>query len=284
MTMRRRDRGWKVARRKLALKWQALTGKPLRPKKWVFVIGCYNSGTTLLANLLETHPEINGLPREGVELTDALTRPEGLRWPRMWAQCQDYVALNTELATDSRADRIKSHWSHHVDDTRLIVEKSIANMARLEFLATYFQPACFIYLIRNGYAAAEGVHRRSKPLDWGRTEFGSHYPMAMCAEQWRTSDNWFERQRPSLTNLLTISYESLTESATETLADVCDFLEIEPFNAAIVNREWDIHRVRSVIRNMNQDAIDRLSEEEIAIIEATAGDTLAKYEYGRPSR
>ena len=63
-----------------------LTGRSLAPDRWVFVVGCYNSGTTLLANLLEAHPAINGLAREGVELTDALRRPELAGWPRMcWA-------------------------------------------------------------------------------------------------------------------------------------------------------------------------------------------------------
>lgn len=36
-----------------------------RPDKWLFVVGCYNSGTTLLAEMLSRHPNISGLPTEG---------------------------------------------------------------------------------------------------------------------------------------------------------------------------------------------------------------------------
>jgi len=49
-----------------------------RGKSYLFVVGCYNSGTTLLADMLTQHPEISPLPTEGSALTDALPRPEDL--------------------------------------------------------------------------------------------------------------------------------------------------------------------------------------------------------------
>ena len=45
--------------------------RPREPKKWLFLVGCYNSGTTLLRDILNEHPEIKGLPLEGVRLTGA---------------------------------------------------------------------------------------------------------------------------------------------------------------------------------------------------------------------
>ncbi|MBK9319321.1 MAG: sulfotransferase [Bacteroidetes bacterium] len=39
--------------------------KAPEPEKWVFILGCYNSGTTLLHKLLATHSDIGSMPNEG---------------------------------------------------------------------------------------------------------------------------------------------------------------------------------------------------------------------------
>jgi hypothetical protein len=281
--MTRRNSPWKLARRRLKLSFRALTGKPLNPEKWVFVVGCYNSGTTLLANLLEAHPAISGLAREGVELTDALRRPELAGWPRMWSQCEDWVSMRPEEATAERAERIKRQWSHYAKDSGLIIEKSIANMTRLEFLAEHFQPAYFIHIVRNGYAVSEGIMRRSHPEDWGRTEFGETYPPELGAEQWQRSYRRFQESRNNLANVLELTYEDLTGQPGENLAAIADFLRIDPFDPALIEQEWSFREINSSIRNMNDTSIGRLSSEEIDAIEATAGALLAQLGYSRPS-
>ena len=281
--MTRRNSPWKIARRRLKLSYRALTGRPLHPDKWVFVVGCYNSGTTLLANLLEAHPAISGLAREGVELTDALRRPELAGWPRMWSQCEDWVSMRPEEATADRADRIKRQWSHHTDDSGLIIEKSIANMTRLEFLAEHFQPAYFIHIVRNGYAVSEGIMRRSHPQDWGRTEYGEAYPPELAAEQWQRSYQRFQDSRNKLANVLELSYEALTEDPTRNLAAISDFLGIEAFDPALLERTWSFREINSSIRNMNPRSITRLSPAEVKAIEATAGPLLEQLGYATAS-
>lgn len=280
--MTRRNSPWKIARRRLKLSFRALTGKPLNPEKWVFVVGCYNSGTTLLANLLEAHPAINGLAREGVELTDALRRPELAGWPRMWSQCEDWVSMHPEEATAKQAERIRRQWSHHTSDAGLIIEKSIANMTRLEFLAEYFQPAYFIHIVRNGYAVSEGIMRRSHPEDWGRTEFGGTYPPELCARQWQRSFERFQEGRDKLANVLELSYESLTEHPAENLAKISEFLRIELFDPALIEQEWSFREINSSIQNMNDKSISRLGRDEIDAIERTAGRLLAQLDYPKP--
>jgi len=281
--MTRRNSPWKLARRRLKLSFRALTGRPLNPEKWIFVVGCYNSGTTLLANLLEAHPAINGLAREGVELTDALRRPELAGWPRMWSQCEDWVNVQPDEATAERAERIKRQWSHYTKDSGLIIEKSIANMTRLEFLAAHFQPACFIHIVRNGYAVSEGIMRRSHPEDWGRTEFGETYPPGLCAGQWRRSYERFQESRNNLPNVLELTYESLTEQPAENLSAIADFLQISPFDPALIEQEWSFREINSSIQNMNEKSISRLTEEEIDAIEDAAGPLLADLGYPKPS-
>ncbi len=281
--MTRRNNPLKLARRRLKLSFRALTGRPLRPEKWVFVVGCYNSGTTLLANLLEAHPAISGLAREGVELTDALRRPELAGWPRMWSQCEDWVCMRPEEATAERAERIKRQWSHHTEDSGLIIEKSIANMTRLEFLAEHFQPAYFIHIVRNGYAVSEGIMRRAHPLEWGRTEFGETYPPELCAGQWQHSYERFQESRDKLENVLELCYESLTEHPADNLAGISEFLQIAPFDPALIEREWSFREINASIQNMNDRSISALSRDEADAIEAAAGPLLDQLGYAKPS-
>ena len=47
-------------------------GHEINPERWIFIIGCYNSGTTILASILNRHPSIGGLRTEGAFLTDSL--------------------------------------------------------------------------------------------------------------------------------------------------------------------------------------------------------------------
>ncbi len=280
--MTRRNSPWKLARRRLKLSFRALTGKPLAPDKWVFVVGCYNSGTTLLANLLEAHPAISGLAREGVELTDALRRPELAGWPRMWSQCEEWVSMRPDETTNERAERIKRQWSHHTDDSGLIIEKSIANMTRLEFLAAHFQPAYFIHIVRNGYAVSEGIMRRSNPQDWGRMEFGETYPAELAAGQWQRSYQRFQESRDKLANVLELTYEALTEEPAENLSAISAFLGIEPFDPALLEQEWSFREINSSIRNMNDSSIARLSSDEVEAIDGAAGPLLRELGYAAP--
>jgi hypothetical protein len=278
---RKRGRAWKSMRRRIGHQLRGRFAGELHPDQWVFIIGCYNSGTTLLTNLLGAHPSLHALPREGVELTDALPRPEELGWPRMWSQCEQHVCIEPGNGA-WRARRIKKQWAGYAPRANIVVEKSITNVARLGFLAKHFAPAYFIYLIRDGYAVAEGIQRRAKPKDWGNSEL-ARYPMEMCAAQWALSDTYFRRDHHVLPQLLEIRYELLADDPTGTLDQVANFLGIPAFPNDIATRTWDIHRVQSGIRNMNANAIKRLSGDDLDSIERVAGKTLGTYGYHRPA-
>jgi len=128
-----------------------------RGKTWVFIVGCYNSGTTLLDYILGCHEEISALPTEGAALTRLLARPEDLGWPRMWYKCVDRVRLD-EKDTTPNVDRLKKEWGFWFDKEKSIfLEKSIANSARIRWLNQNFDQPYFIWIIRNGYCVAEGI-------------------------------------------------------------------------------------------------------------------------------
>lgn len=261
-------------------KLTALLGKEAQPKQWVFVIGCYNSGTTLLSTILAKHPLIASLPTEGAFLTDAMQTPESYGWVRMWAKCLPQIE-QTEATTEELAERIKRNWGFWYDKTKpIFLEKSISNTARITFLAKYFQPAYFIYIVRNGYTVAEGIKRKSLVSSTNKAIKDKTYPIELCAQQWVVSDDYVISHQSKLKNLLVIQYEDLVEKPYATLEKVCQFLGIDfqPLST-ITQEKLSVTGYHSTIQNMNASSIKRLNQEHIEVINAIAGEKLAKYGY-----
>jgi len=260
-------------------------GHDLKPDRWIFVIGCYNSGTTLLASILRKHPEMAGLPNEGAFLTDLLPYPEQKGWPRMWYKCLDHVRVDAGIKDgESKASRIKRQWSFwYPKNARNLVEKTISNAARLPYLNRHFAPAYFIYIIRDGYAVAKGIQRKANLDRWDNPEHYKKYPIDMCAEQWKVTDDIVKNDSPHVERFLTVSYESLTEEPRKTMDKITEFLGLAPIPANVLEEGWDIHEVSSEIKNMNSNSFKYLSEDDVAEIEKVAGEKLLQYGYKRPS-
>lgn len=257
-------------------------GHDLQPDRWIFVIGCYNSATTLLASILREHPEMEGLPNEGAFLTDVLPYPEKFGWPRMWSQCVENVQVGVDEKEVDRAERIKRHWSLWYSEGALnLVEKSISNAARLLFLQEYFKPAYFIYIVRNGYVVSKGIQQKANYKRWNCSYRETGYPIELCAEQWRKSDEIVEKDCPHLDNFMQISYEELTEAPQKTLCDITDFLGVEAIPENVLSEKWSVHETISSITNMNHIGLSRLERTDFEKIKKVALDTLKKYGYTR---
>jgi hypothetical protein len=257
-------------------------GHDLQPDRWIFVIGCYNSATTLLASILRQHPDMEGLPNEGAFLTDVLPYPDSFGWPRMWSQCVEKVRIGVDENETERAERIKRHWSlWYSDGARNLVEKSISNAARLLFLQEYFQPAYFIYIVRNGYVVSKGIQQKTNYRRWNCSYQSTGYPIELCAEQWKMSDEIVAKDSLHLENFLQISYEELTAFPQKTFGTITDFLGLESMPEKVLGEKWSVHETTSSITDMNHIGLSRLASTDFAKIEKVAGDTLKKYGYAR---
>ncbi|MCS3864621.1 sulfotransferase family protein [Salinibacter ruber] len=258
-------------------------GCDLKPDRWIFIIGCYNSGTTLLNAILSTHHQLSGLECEGVALTDALPRPEEYGWTRMWCRCFDQMRLEPGPGMEERARRVKRQWSFsYPRNATCLLEKSIANTARIPFLDAYFQPAYFIYLVRDGYAVAEGIQRKANPARWNHPVYEDLYPIELCAEQWKVTDEVVKQDREVVERFLRVHYEDLASNPKSTIRRITDFLGIEPIDDSKLKKKWGVHGYERPIQNMNPRSYARLSSEDMETIEKTAGVLLRKYGYERP--
>ena len=256
-----------------------ITGRNILQKKWIFIIGCYNSGTTLLNQILSSHPQIAGLPDEGVMLTNQLSRPEDYGWRRMWCRCIDKMS-STVKGKEINALTIKKHWSHFYDLKKtFLLEKSISNTSRLDFINSNFESVKFIHIVRNGYAVAEGIRRKAKVMPGNIYYQKGEYPIELCAQQWVTSLKAVESFKKDKTNFIEIKYEDFTANPLDTLKSIWAFLGVAKFESQLLESAFTIHEKKSRIKNMNDSSFKRLSSEELTKINEKAQPFLCKYNY-----
>lgn len=254
-------------------------GRQINNHRWVFILGCYNSGTTLLDQILSSHSQFSGLTDEGVMLTDKLPRPEDFGWRRMWSKCENQMIISPSLA-DDMAKTVKRHWSLFYNLSRpFLVEKSISNVPRVMFFEEYFQPAYFIHIVRNGYAVSEGIRRKADVMMSNPSILRKEYPIEWCAAQWNRSLDLVNQHRPLLQNFLEITYEELTGDPDLTMKKVCNFVGADQFVKSLTSTSFEVHQLNEQIINMNSRSIKSLNKDQISAINKTAGANLKRYGY-----
>lgn len=251
----------------------AVTPVP-RPEQWVFLVGCYNSGTTLLSKMLGWHPDISALPTEGHFLTDQFVKDYEVGLPRMWAGREELFRL-IEKDTGPDPARVKKEWGMRLNTAKpVLVEKSPSNSVRVRWLNHHFQPACFICIIRNGYAVAEGIRRKADPK-----HLRDGWPIEMAAYQWKRTYEVIEEDSVYLKRMLFVKYEDLVNDPAGELNRIADFTGVKPFSNFDNLAEMAVHERNEPIRNLNPDSISRLTPEDIRSINEVAEETLVRYGY-----
>jgi hypothetical protein len=253
-------------RRQMKLDRLAREGKACSPKKWVFVVGCYNSGTTLLHDVIASHPSVARMPREGQYCTDQLTIPSEVGLTRTWALDPERFVPRPGREPD--AEKLKRQWCGMMSDPRLpvFIEKSIPNAARIQWLDKNFPGAHFIALVRNGYAVAEGINRKA-----GQS-------VEVAAKQWQQSNRIMLDQLEKVNHKLILKYEDITAQPAEQMQQIMDFLGLDS-KELLADHKWTVHGVTSNIRNMNARSLSRLSPEDREYIHQEAGELLDHFGY-----
>lgn len=248
----------------------------VRPDKWLFVVGCYNSGTELLMKMLGSHPAISSLPDEGQFLTDTFKSDYQLGLPRMWVLREDLFRLTEQDAGPDHV-RLKREWLMRLDRRRpIFLEKSPPNAARTRWLQAHFENAHFIAIVRNGYAVAEGIRRKANPH-----HLRAGWPLRLCARQWARSNEVLLEDASYLQHVKWIRYEDLTAAPEQQLAGVLEFLGIESEADAFpgLDRDWSVHERAEPVRDMNAESIARLSQEELEMVTEEARPLLQHFGY-----
>jgi hypothetical protein len=242
--------------------------------KWLFIVGCENSGTTLLSEILAKHSDISALPDEGQYFTNEFPIDWKLGLSRMWTLRDDLFTLSRE-ATSPDPYRVKKEWLFRLDQSKpCFLEKTPANIARMLWLDEHFQEAYFIGIVRNGYAVAEGIRRRAEPI-----HPRDGWPIELAARHWSQSNNIMLKNAESVERFLLIRYEDLVTDLEGCLDTAQNFLGLKCQQILDNSTLYKIHGETSRIVNMNKRSIDRLSEMDIRIISEISKNELLHFGY-----
>ena len=243
---------------------------------WLFILGCNNSGTTLLAQILASHPRVRALPKEGHHVTNALPDPVQIEagLGRMFTRRLDLFRW-TEEDDQSMIPRVRYDWACRFsgEPPGILLEKSPPDLVRSRWLQRNFTPARFIAIVRSPYAVAEGIRRRIG------------VSIEEAARHWQKAHEVFLEDIALLDHVLLVKYEHLCADPADTLAKLETFLELEPpFDRRLVDREFPTHSMAgepAAIQDFNARSLARLTDEEVRSISRVAAPQMEQLHYER---
>lgn len=264
--MRGNDVAWMHARRDFLRQWPRF----LSTHRLVFVVGCNNSGTTLIHDVLAATGRFSFMLHEGQRYTDALRRSAKRGHERVWIEYLDELRLSEADPVDC-APRLMFDWLRQMQRPVCadILEKTPANVVRLRWLERAFPGAAFIGVVRNGYAVAEGIRRKGgKSIQRG-------------ARHWSRVNEIMLDDARYLSRFLLVRYEEFVDAPAQTLPRLAQFLgqPLAPLQAAFERPEQG----SGAVRNQNEPSLGRLSAHERQLIERDAGSMLQRLGYPVPA-
>jgi hypothetical protein len=246
---------------------RAATHARRRVEAPVFVVGCCNSGTTILWRALRAHPQLDGPVTEGQELTDLPARLRhflGRQTSRLFAhpRFKDAYVMTERDADAALAQRVDAVYGEHCASGRRLIEKSPANSMRTRFLQAVFPDATFVIVARNGLAVSEGIVRK-RAFDPERPHMaGLTTTLPEAAGQWLHANRRLLADRRHLRRSVVVRYEDLVARPAAVLSDVFHACGLDPRLAPVPAFETDL----------NARQVARLRPSERALVQALTGE------------
>lgn len=241
--------------------------------KWCFIVGCNNSGTSLLQGILERSGQVSTMPHEGQRYTRVLTRAARRGYERVWTEFLDDLRMTTEDDL-SGASRLLHDWMREfcLPIRGTIVEKTTANAVRMLWLQKAFPRSYFIGLVRNGYAVTEGIRRKGlKSVERG-------------ARHWNMVNKIMVKDAQNINNFLLLHYEDLVNKPNDVAKQLGRFLELEldGLQDALIGKfsfSTVLGKGSQPIRNFNSESIKKLNSDDIRNIYHEACEMLNYFVY-----
>jgi hypothetical protein len=223
-----------------------------------FIIGCGRSGTSILGKTLAQHPDVDYLFEPG-HLWSAVDPITDTTHLHSVAKCKFILdACDCTSEARRRFNQLFLKPAHRAG-AALVLEKTPVNTARIGYLECLKDDARYIHIVRDGVDVARSIARLSMDQTyriagqpdrsrwWGRNSskwnalaqdgavngyFTDEIPLidnflAKGAYEWLVSLGEVNRWRKHLgPRLLEIKYEFFTTQPRESIAAICDFLDI----------------------------------------------------------
>ena len=241
--------------------------------RWCFIVGCNNSGTSLLYSILEKTEQVSAFKNEGQIYTNMLKRANKRGHERVWTEYLDELRL-TEDDSGGCYPRLLHDWMRElsVPINNLIIEKTTANAVRMRWLQSVFPNSIFIGVVRNGYAITEGIIRKG-----GKSA-------RRGAFHWNLVNKIMLEDAIKVNNFLLLKYEDLTDESEVTASKLAEFLDLDKYKIIeAMNDKFEYSTVvgqgKLRLTNLNSKSIARLNNKEKNIIYENANEMLEYFNY-----
>ena len=251
-----------------------------RPKNWIVLVGSYNSGTTILKEIITSHPDVASFHLEATRYTKVFTRPETLGWTRNWLKIRDYIALPNEKDEPKYQQLLRDLsplWNRRATH---YLEKSITNIERIGWINQNFPNVKFVVILRNGYAATEGMIRKANPTGQAAQAYGKDkYEFSFAGQQWEMGNKHLFEALEKMENYKLIRYEDMCANPQAVLSDLLTWLGLDMqhyrFDGGNI---WAGSRMFT-LKNRNQNSFKALKPDDIAAFNQAVGPYMQQLGY-----
>ena len=238
----------------------------------IFLIGCGQSGTTLLGELFAIHPMVSYV-HEPYHLWAAVEPMTDFL--QLYSHGEHHCILNEELVT-ARAQR-RFRCLFYVKSRPTLLEKSPINTMLIGYLNAISPEATFMHIVRDGIDVASSIERMATitkkmafrpPLNarWGVEDakwsalirdggLSGHYPDEVCelatdaqlgAYEWLVSMREVDAWRGRLgSRLVELRYQDLTDQPKKTLRTLTGSLSLTCPKEWVEQAAAQVHPARS---------------------------------------
>lgn len=193
-------------------------------RKFAFILGCYNSGTTLVKQCVCAHPLVSTTPVETPFLSSISTYQE-TGWGRALYGNVARIEADRKAGRPFEREtylRELSPWMRKP----VFIDKSVPNSVRVPGLANAFPDAKFVYVYRKPAGVIRGIRKRSRPeADAGLIFSGEPYSDAFLYQQWKYFNQCIVEDADRFPGRIHFcSYERFLASPVEELTRIYEFL------------------------------------------------------------
>lgn len=252
-------------------------------KRHLFLLCPNNSGSTYLSRAIATSRSVWSLPREGQHMLGfAGPSTTETPWPLIWAAQAESLSHFRD-SPDYDWERTKRAWYFHAESMNenapVFLTKSPPFLLIADQLVAHFTNTVFLFMVRNPYAALEGIIRR-------------HHRAKLIAN----TQNLPRIAAQHLVTCMNVQRDNITRHAGRSIAFSYEQLCAAPDAIArnisgLVPELTDLNLTQKLaikgtydepLRNMNTDQIARLTDHEIAMANEVFrpnADLLSHFDY-----
>jgi hypothetical protein len=264
----------------------------------IFIVGCPRSGTSLLRDLLRSHPRLTfpgeshfipaffkayGDPQNEREARRLAARILRLRWLKRWGLPLDPAQFSRERSYRRIVCRIYQEWARSENKPRW-GDKTPQYVTEIPTLLEIFPAGKIIHIYRDG---------RDVALSWLRTKLGPAN-LYTAASSWKelvsTGRNVGARLSPK--TYLEVRYEALLVSPKEIMKRICEFVG-EPFTEEVLkpnsrrtypSLKFGLRHFTEIIDTNMNNWKSEMSLSDRILFESVAGDLLESLDYETEGR